>query len=38
MTLHPDPIKKGVNISKVKYYLMKSAIIKSIESAGEITY
>ncbi|MBC8344959.1 MAG: hypothetical protein ISR89_10285 [Candidatus Marinimicrobia bacterium] len=38
MTLHPNPSKNGVNISKEKYDQMKGAILESIEMAGEIKF
>lgn len=38
MTLHPDPSKKGANISKEKYDQMKSTIINTIDEAGEIKF
>ena len=38
MTLHPDPTKKGVNISVKKYEQMRDALIGIIAQAGTITF
>lgn len=37
LTLHPAG-KKGVNILKRRYDLIKDYILKAVEEAGEITY
>jgi len=38
LTMHPTKGKKGVNISKKKYDVIKDFLIKKIEEAKEITY
>lgn len=38
MTLHPDEDKSGVNISKLKYDDMRSAILKALEEKDELTF
>lgn len=38
MTLHPDPTKKGVNISMKKYELMRDTIIRIISRAETISF
>ncbi len=37
-TLHPEPDKQGVNISRAKYEMMHQSILKAIRSQGTITY
>ena len=37
LTLHPTG-KKGVNISKEKYDVVKAAIIKALQTQGEMTF
>lgn len=37
-TLNPDPAKKGVNIDKMKYDMIKSAIVQILEEEGEISF
>jgi hypothetical protein len=37
LTLHPEN-KKGVNISKRKYEVMKSAIIATLRETGEMAF
>lgn len=37
LTLHPDN-KKGVNISRHKYEIIKSYILKTLEKLNEISY
>ena len=38
MTLHPDPTKRGVNISKAKYDVVRLAILKTLKERGEMTF
>lgn len=38
LTLHPDKNKQGVRISKVKYDLMREAILRTLRSHGQLTY
>lgn len=38
MTLHPDPTKKGVNISLKKYEMMRDTIIGIISRAETISF
>lgn len=38
MTLHPDPTKKGVNISLKKYEMMRDTILGIISQRGTITF
>ena len=38
LTLHPDPGKSGVNISKEKYDLVREAILESIHEQEGITF
>ena len=35
---HPDPEKQGVNISKTKYDLMRSAIEAALTNEDELTF
>lgn len=37
-TLHPDPSKKGVQIDKEKYDLMRRSILEKLEQQGRITF
>jgi hypothetical protein len=37
-TLHPDPSKQGVNISRAKYDLIRETILDLIRDRGEITF
>jgi len=36
LTLHPDPAKKGVNISREKFDLVKSGILEVMGKAGQM--
>jgi hypothetical protein len=36
VTLHPDPCRKGINISKQKYDAVRSAFLNEIQARGEI--
>ncbi|MEO8607372.1 MAG: hypothetical protein ABI690_05800 [Chloroflexota bacterium] len=36
VTLHPDPSRQGVNISKQKYDTVRTAILNEIQSRGEV--
>ncbi len=38
MTLHPDPNKAGVNISKSKYDLVRAEILSIIKENSEISF
>lgn len=38
MTLHPEEGKSGVNISKQKYDVIRSAILKALEKEDEPTF
>jgi len=38
MTLHPSPDKKGVNIDKRKYSMIKDAILSSIKRHNQIRF
>lgn len=38
LTLHPDPQKQGVRISKVKYEVMRGAILDVLREAGPQTF
>ena len=38
LTLHPEPDKRGVNISRAKYDMIRQAILKAIRSQGTIAY
>ena len=38
LTQHPDPAKRGTNISKEKYDSIRQAILASIREHGEITF
>jgi hypothetical protein len=38
MTLHPDPNKRGVNISREKYERVCSAILEAVKTHSEITF
>lgn len=37
ITLHPDRSKKGVNIDREKYELMKAAIVEALHSNRQLT-
>jgi hypothetical protein len=37
ITLHPDRSKKGVNIDRQKYELMKTAIVEALQSNKPMT-
>ena len=37
-TLHPDPNKKGVNISRAKYEQMRSAVLAALEQQEPQTF
>ncbi len=37
ITLHPDRSKKGVNIDREKYELMKAAIVDALQSNRQLT-
>lgn len=37
-TIHPDPVKQGVRIDKVKYDLVRSAIIERLQMHGSMTF
>lgn len=38
MTLHPDPTKKGVNISLKKYEMMRDTILEIISRADTVSF
>lgn len=38
LTMHPDPSKQGVNISKAKYDLVRAAIEGVLRTRGEVTF
>lgn len=38
LTLHPDPAKKGVNISQAKYDAVRRAILHTLEERGEMSF
>ena len=38
MTLHPDPTKKGVNIDRAKYDIMKAAILELLAEQEDATF
>ena len=38
LTLHPEAGKQGVNISRVKYEMIRRAITDAIRSQGTITF
>ena len=38
MTLHPEPGKSGVNVSRKKYDAIRAAILESIRDHGGITF
>ena len=38
MTLHPEPGKSGVNVSRQKYDAIRAATLESIRDHGEITF
>ena len=38
LTLHPDPSKAGVNISKEKYELIRDAILMTLKSHEDILF
>ena len=38
LTLHPEPGKSGVNISRRKYDAIRQAIVDTIQEQGEVTF
>lgn len=38
LTLHPEPDKQGVNISRAKYEMVRQAILNAVRSQGSITF
>lgn len=36
-TLHPDPEKQGVRISRAKYEAIRSAILEALQDGAELT-
>ena len=38
LTLHPEEGKRGVNISRAKYEMIRQAILKAIRSQGSISF
>lgn len=38
LTLHPEEGKRGVNISRTKYEMVRQAILDAVRSQGIITY
>lgn len=38
MTLHPDPAKKGVNISRKKYETICNAILDTLKEGGSVAF
>jgi hypothetical protein len=38
LTLHPEEDKKGVNISRAKYDMIRQAILNAVRSQGTISY
>ena len=38
LTLHPDETKAGVNISRQKYDLIKTAIVEALRANPDITF
>jgi hypothetical protein len=38
LTLHPENNKEGVNIDRIKYEAVKSAILDAIDRHGEISF
>jgi hypothetical protein len=38
LTLHPEEGKKGVNINRTKYEMIRQAILDAIRSQGTITF
>jgi hypothetical protein len=38
LTLHPDEGKRGVNISRAKYEMIRQAILDAVRSQGTITF
>ena len=38
LTLHPEEGKRGVNISRAKYEMVRQAILKAVRSQGSITF
>lgn len=38
LTLHPEEGKRGVNISRTKYEMIRQAILDAVRSQGTITY
>ena len=37
-TIHPDPAKRGVHISKAKYDLVRSTVLEVLGERGELTF
>jgi hypothetical protein len=38
LTLHPDPSKQGVNIDRIKYHVIREAILETIRDRDGITF
>jgi len=38
LTLHPDPLKTGVNIERKKYEQVYSAILEALQQEGALTF
>jgi hypothetical protein len=38
LTLHPEEGKRGVNISRTKYEMVRQAILDAVRSQGTITF
>ena len=38
LTLHPEEGKRGVNISRTKYEMIRQAILDAVRSQGTITF
>jgi DNA-binding transcriptional ArsR family regulator len=38
LTLHPDPAKRGVSISRAKYDMIRGAILHTLREKGEISF
>lgn len=38
ITIHPEPRKKGVQIEKSKYELIRNAILKNLRAYGAMTF
>lgn len=37
LTLHPDPAKQGVRISKAKYDAVREAVLEALKTTGALT-